>query len=242
VPRIRPHASSRLRGVCPRTGAILRENGRPCGCAQDEASPSFQQQFGVPAEQAITLDHSLGRVLPIGRKMTRPTTISITDRNGQAHECLGEAFDTTFNVLLLVYPVKALAGSDITRNYVHTGGTCKNSHCTSNFLSWRGMTRRGVPCPTWAWCFCDNTPSESDGTCLYASRHQRVGATFNVIFFHGCWRRSGPLTDNHKRLVTCWRWFASRPSFICVPAGPNARSMTAMRWRARLSRSRCSIW
>jgi hypothetical protein len=73
-----------------------------------EASPSFRQQFGVPSDQVITLDHSLGRVLPIGRRMTRPTTISITDRNGQAHECIAEAFDTTFNVLILVYPIKAL--------------------------------------------------------------------------------------------------------------------------------------
>lgn len=73
-----------------------------------EVSPSFEAQFGRPAEEVITLDHSLGRVLPIGRRMTRPTTISITDRNGQAHECVAEAFDTTFNVLILVYPVKAL--------------------------------------------------------------------------------------------------------------------------------------
>ena len=44
-----------------------------------EASPLFLQQFGRPTEQVITLDHSLGRVLPIGRKMTRATTVSITD-------------------------------------------------------------------------------------------------------------------------------------------------------------------
>ena len=76
-----------------------------------EASPLFEQQFGRPTEQVITLDHSLGRVLPVGRRMTRPTTTSITDRNGQAHECLAEAFDTTFNVLILVYPVKALTST-----------------------------------------------------------------------------------------------------------------------------------
>ena len=34
-----------------------------------EASPSFLEQFGRPSEQVITLDHSLGRVLPIGRKI-----------------------------------------------------------------------------------------------------------------------------------------------------------------------------
>lgn len=78
-----------------------------------EASPSFQQQFGRPTEQVITLNHSLGRVLPVGRRMTRPTTISITDRNGQAHECIAEAFDTTFNILILVYPIKALGTSTV---------------------------------------------------------------------------------------------------------------------------------
>lgn len=74
-----------------------------------EASPAYLQRFRRPDDTVITLDHSLGRALPIGRKMTRPTTISITDRNGQAHECIAEAFDTTFNILILVYRVKALS-------------------------------------------------------------------------------------------------------------------------------------
>ena len=73
-----------------------------------EASPAYLRQFRRPDETEITLNHLLGRVLPINRKMTRPTTVSITDRNGQAHECVAEAFDTTFNILLLVYPVKTL--------------------------------------------------------------------------------------------------------------------------------------
>ncbi|WP_036259131.1 hypothetical protein [Mesorhizobium sp. WSM3224] len=33
------------------------------------------------------------------------TPVSVTDRNGHARERLAEAFDTTFNVLILVYPV-----------------------------------------------------------------------------------------------------------------------------------------
>lgn len=73
-----------------------------------EVSPSFAQQFGCPTDTVITLNHSLGRALPVGRRMTKPITISLTDRNGQAHECIAEAFDTTFNVLILVYPMKAL--------------------------------------------------------------------------------------------------------------------------------------
>ncbi len=76
-----------------------------------EVSPLFARQFGRPSDTAITLDHSLGRALPFGRRMTSPTTISLTDRNGEAHECIAEAFDTTFNILILVYPVRALTAS-----------------------------------------------------------------------------------------------------------------------------------
>jgi hypothetical protein len=78
-----------------------------------EPSPSFEAQFGRPCDAVITLDHVLGPVLPLGRKMTRPTTLSVTDRNGTSHECVAEAFDTTFNVIILLYPVQALTRSTI---------------------------------------------------------------------------------------------------------------------------------
>jgi hypothetical protein len=73
-----------------------------------EPSPSYILQFGKPTDTVITPDHFLGRILPIGRKMTRPTALSLTDRNGTPHECVAEAFDTTHNVIILLYPVKAL--------------------------------------------------------------------------------------------------------------------------------------
>lgn len=76
-----------------------------------EPSPTFREQFGVPAETVITPDHHLGPIVPIGRKMTKPTTLSIVDRNGVSHECVAEAFDTTYNVLILLYPTKALTGT-----------------------------------------------------------------------------------------------------------------------------------
>jgi hypothetical protein len=76
-----------------------------------EASPSFTHQFGIPAIERIDVSHALGSLLPIGRKMTKPTLLVYNDRNGDSHECLGEAFDTKHNVLLLVYPIKALTGS-----------------------------------------------------------------------------------------------------------------------------------
>jgi hypothetical protein len=84
------------------------ETGLRAEVRRIEVSPSFALQFGRPAETVITRRHSLGRALPIGRKMTKATSVSMTDLNGQALECLAEAFDTTFNVLILVYPVKAL--------------------------------------------------------------------------------------------------------------------------------------
>lgn len=76
-----------------------------------EASPLYLQQFGAPTEQAISIDHPLGSVLPIGRKMTRPTSLTLVDRNGDTHECLAEAFDTTYNVFILLYPIRSLAKS-----------------------------------------------------------------------------------------------------------------------------------
>jgi hypothetical protein len=78
-----------------------------------EASPKFKAQFGTPGDQYITLDHVLGPVLPIGRKMTRPTTVAIRDRNGVMHECVAEAFDTTTNAFILLYPVKELTATTI---------------------------------------------------------------------------------------------------------------------------------
>ena len=78
-----------------------------------EPSPSFAAQFGCPKDTMITLNHALGRVLPVGRRMTRPVSLSISDRNGTKQECVAEAFDTKWNVLILLYPERALTASTI---------------------------------------------------------------------------------------------------------------------------------
>lgn len=70
-----------------------------------EPSPSFRRRFGVPADAVIDMNHALGKLLPIGRRMTRPTTLVAIDRNGDHHECVGEAFATPHNIFLLVCPV-----------------------------------------------------------------------------------------------------------------------------------------
>lgn len=78
-----------------------------------EASPAFISQFGRPAETVITLDHVLGPVLPINRRMTKPVSLWITNLNGNRHECIAEAFDTTYNVVILLYPIHALTTTRI---------------------------------------------------------------------------------------------------------------------------------
>jgi hypothetical protein len=78
-----------------------------------EVSPRFEQEFGRPTDVMIGPGHALSRLLPIGRKMTKPTPLVYVDKNGDSHECLGEAFDTTHNVLLLIYPVKTLTSVSI---------------------------------------------------------------------------------------------------------------------------------
>ena len=78
-----------------------------------EPSPKFRAEFGTPEDSVITSNHTLGALGPIGRKMTRPTNVMLTDKNGTQHECIGEAFDTTYNILILIYPVKALTSSTI---------------------------------------------------------------------------------------------------------------------------------
>ena len=78
-----------------------------------EASAAFVRQYGLPNDAFITLDHPLGPVLPIGRRMTRPFQLAIEDRNGVTQECVAEAFDTTFNILMLIYPARAMTASTI---------------------------------------------------------------------------------------------------------------------------------
>jgi len=87
---------------------FVQGHGAQAAVRRIEPSPAFVTQFGRPADTLITLDHFLGPVLPIGRKITRPVSLSLTDRNGTPHECVAEAFDTTHNIIILLYPIQAL--------------------------------------------------------------------------------------------------------------------------------------
>ena len=92
---------------------FCEEDGFRAPVRRVECSSSFLQQFGQLQDIIITPDHWLGDVLPLGRKMSGPTSVVIADRAGVAHECIGEAFDTTHNVIILLYPVKALTKATI---------------------------------------------------------------------------------------------------------------------------------
>ena len=78
-----------------------------------EPSPAFVARFGHPAVKAVTPDHLLWPVIPVHRRMTRPVLLTISDLNGQPHECLAEAFDTTYNIFILLYPVTALTATTV---------------------------------------------------------------------------------------------------------------------------------
>jgi Zn-dependent peptidase ImmA (M78 family) len=78
-----------------------------------EVSATFEKEFGRPNDTLIDTNHALSPLLPVFKKMTRPTTLHYRDKNGITHECLGEAFKTPYNVFLLIYPVRALTATSI---------------------------------------------------------------------------------------------------------------------------------
>jgi hypothetical protein len=87
-----------------------------------ETSPSFAKRFGIPADTEITAEHALAKLLPIGRKMTRPTEFVVIDRNGEPQRVIGEALDTTFNILILIYAFADLPVQTETAGFVTRAG------------------------------------------------------------------------------------------------------------------------
>ncbi len=75
-----------------------------------ECSASFKSQFGVlnlPPE--ITVTNSLFSLIPFApRKMSRPQSIQLVDRNGTRQEFVGEGFRTGYHTLVLIHHVATL--------------------------------------------------------------------------------------------------------------------------------------
>lgn len=78
-------------------------NGWSAEIRRVETSFAFEQQFGQPQLPTITKTHPLWPLVPFG-KATKPTTVRLTDLNGEEHEFIGEALDTTYNILLFACP------------------------------------------------------------------------------------------------------------------------------------------
>lgn len=77
-----------------------------------EVSPAYEQIFGRPQTTLIVPGHALWPLIPRGgRRVTRPTTFILTDLNGDQHEFVGEALDTTFNILLFACPITVFRGT-----------------------------------------------------------------------------------------------------------------------------------
>jgi Zn-dependent peptidase ImmA (M78 family) len=79
------------------------------------SSPRFIEIFGeIDWPLVFTPNHPVGAMVPIGgRKMSGKQTISLTDRNGDRHECVAEAFTQTYQVFVLIHAVSTLTSSSI---------------------------------------------------------------------------------------------------------------------------------
>jgi hypothetical protein len=78
-------------------------NGLSAEIRRAETSLAFEEKFGRPKRPVITKKHPFWCLVPFGRA-TRPTIFTLTDLNGDQHEFIGEALDTTHNILLFACP------------------------------------------------------------------------------------------------------------------------------------------
>lgn len=86
--------------LCCELPVFCFERGFTCEVRRVEISPSYELQFGSPRISEISGVHPLAGLVPFGRKATKPTGFTLIDKNGEGHEFIGEALDTTFNVLI----------------------------------------------------------------------------------------------------------------------------------------------
>ena len=72
-------------------------------------SQEFDTIFGAYGwPEFLTAQDDLALLIPItGKRMSRPREITIQDRNGVGHTCIGEGFTQGFNVFLLLHQVAA---------------------------------------------------------------------------------------------------------------------------------------
>jgi IrrE N-terminal-like domain len=82
---------------------LCPQNGWNSKIRRVETSLAFEQQFGSPQLPVITKTHPLWPLVPFG-KVTKPTAVRLTDLNGNLHEFIGEALNTSYNILIFACP------------------------------------------------------------------------------------------------------------------------------------------
>ena len=180
-----------------------------------EPSQSFAAQFGKPSDTVITPDHHLGRILPVGRKMTSPTTLSVTDIDGTRHECVAEAFDTTHNLIILLYPVKALGKRRSSCHRLSKGSfnapSCRSKHAPVDLrpLSCGDRPSHRASEAALSSPHAHRLPDAPARACPTARHRETIGPASALNLPCERFHRAGTIrTDAHY----CGRWCAA-PSF-----------------------------
>ena len=83
--------------------SLCPQNGWGAEIRRTETSFAFERRFGQPQLATITKTHPFWPLVPFG-KVTKPTIVRLTDLNGEQHEFIGEALDTTYNILIFACP------------------------------------------------------------------------------------------------------------------------------------------
>ena len=79
------------------------------------SSQSFVEKFGeLQLPDFFTPENEIGAMIPVGsRKSSGKQNIVLIDKNGEKHECVGEAFTQGFQVFILILSVKALTRTTV---------------------------------------------------------------------------------------------------------------------------------
>lgn len=82
---------------------LNQENGFKAEVRRVVVSRTFETIYDPNSLlSTVTATHPLGSVVPIRKRMVSPHEIVLMDRNGAAHICVAEAFDTTHQILILI--------------------------------------------------------------------------------------------------------------------------------------------
>lgn len=90
-------------------------DGFRAGLRRPVPSQSFAKKFGdLDWPLYFTPGDEIGAMVPLGgRRMSRPREIMLVDRNGTRHDCVAEAFTTTYQVFVLIYAKRSLTKSTV---------------------------------------------------------------------------------------------------------------------------------